>query len=73
VEALEEELSLEAYTRFVACTSALDTNGLWRAYVAAWDWAMEMVETLSQRGQVSVPGVVRRRIDSRMEGRGDIS
>lgn len=59
--ALENDLSPDAYQRFVACTAALDADALRRAYRAAWAWGDELLAALHERHGVGVPGALRAR------------
>lgn len=64
----EKDLSQEAYERLVECTSALEAEGLRRAYQTAWAWGVEMMRALHERHSLPLPEQVITQITQRVVG-----
>lgn len=60
---LESELSELAYHRYQACTSKLSEDDLLNAYLAAWEWGMEMLDQLFNQFNVNSYQDVMARLD----------
>lgn len=65
---LEEHVSQAAYARYAACTARLDRGELRDAYLAAWEWAREMMVALSERHGAMVPAALLEKLDRRVVG-----
>ncbi len=61
---VEHEISPAAYARFRSCTAPLDQEALWTAYIAAWNWAKDLMQALSQRHSLALPSTLIMRIDA---------
>jgi lincosamide nucleotidyltransferase len=69
--ALEEELSPEAYRRFIRCTAPLETQALWSAYASSWRWILDLHEVLHARYDVALSPALVAGIDRRFAERGE--
>ncbi|MFP4345243.1 MAG: MazG nucleotide pyrophosphohydrolase domain-containing protein [Anaerolineales bacterium] len=69
--ALEEELSPEAYRRFIRCTAPLEAQALRSAYESSWRWILDLQEVLHERYGVVLSQSLVEGIDRRFEERGE--
>ncbi len=64
---LETDISEAAYARYVACTANLDEDALWSAYLCAWDWGKQIIQSLAERHDgVLLPTSLLERLDRRL-------
>jgi lincosamide nucleotidyltransferase len=64
--AVERDLSAAAYPRYVACTSSLEPQSLWRAYMASWTWGQELLQALLHRHGLAASQALLGKIDQRL-------
>ena len=62
---LEREISETSYSRYVSCTSRLDTDELRQAYLSAWEWGRELMPSLADGYGVVLPRDLLLRLDGR--------
>jgi lincosamide nucleotidyltransferase len=62
---VEQELSAEAYQRYVACTAGMRKGEMERAYRATWRWGKELVGALAAGSGVDVENTLVERLDAR--------
>lgn len=62
---LEREISETSYSRYVSCTSRLDTDELRQAYLSAWEWGRELMPSLADGYGVVLPADLLLRLDGR--------
>jgi lincosamide nucleotidyltransferase B/F len=67
-KALEQEISMTAYRRYQACTASLERDALWNAYLSAWGWGMELLQSLAIRHAVALPAELVDKLGRRMQG-----
>lgn len=63
---LEQDLSLDAYRRYVTCTAPLDRQALSDAYTAAWSWGRELMPQLAARHEIPLPLSLYAKLDHRL-------
>lgn len=63
---LENELSANVYTRYQSCTSKLTQKDLLIAYLAAWDWGVEMLYELFEQFDGNLQIEVINRLDRQL-------
>jgi lincosamide nucleotidyltransferase len=61
---LEEDVSSASYQRFRACTAALDTRQLVRAYTSTWEWSKELMSELATRHAFTLPETLLDKLDN---------
>jgi lincosamide nucleotidyltransferase len=62
---LETEITKTSYARYAACTARLDREELRQAYLSAWEWGRELMESLGKRHGVALPASLFERLDRR--------
>lgn len=72
---LESEISVDAYTRFAACTATLENGSLEAAYASSWEWGKKLAGALAQEHSILLPNGLIEKMDRRLgEGfRGKLS
>ena len=65
---VEQELSPEAYGRYIACAAGLWEGDLERAYGAAWAWGAEMIRALATERDLGLPDALLQRLDEHFAG-----
>jgi lincosamide nucleotidyltransferase B/F len=65
---LEEDASAATYERFRACTAALDTEQLVRAYASTWKWGRELMGELAARHALALPEALLDKLDQHLGG-----
>jgi lincosamide nucleotidyltransferase len=63
---LEQDISPQAYARFVGCTASLDRDALCHAYQRTWEWGIEMAAALYCRHSLILPQALLDAISARM-------
>src|SRR2546421_2297424 len=63
---VEQDLSVAAYARYVACTATAQKDALGMAYRASWAWGKEMMQSLAQRHNLSIPDELLAQMDRRL-------
>jgi len=63
---LEKDISEASYARYVACTANLDERALWSAYLSAWTWGEELMQSLAEEQGVALPTTLLDRLDRRL-------
>ena len=67
-KALETEISEAAYKRYKLCASDLNPTLLANAYFNIWQWAVDLIETLTKQGDVLVSASLLKKVDGLVTG-----
>jgi lincosamide nucleotidyltransferase len=63
-KALEEELSPEAYKKYLETTARCDKKELVEAYQKAWNWSKSLTENLERQHKFSIPAELKQAISA---------